>query len=163
MIYGKKGDEKILTIWMFVIWIIIGMAIIAGVFWFNGSPLDFREIQSKILADKIAQCIFDNGQLYENYLNKDFELINYCKLNQQMFDKGLIYFNVSTIDRNSGVLLREDIIRGDPNFQIMCGLAVNEKSENLAKCASERYSGIYGNKDVLMIINTGSNNLGGSS
>ncbi|MFA6023011.1 MAG: hypothetical protein WC781_02910 [Candidatus Pacearchaeota archaeon] len=160
MIKNKKGDEKILSIWMFFIWIIIGMAIVAGVYLYYGSPQDVREIQSKILADKIAECILINSQLDKNYLNSNFDLVSYCKINTEMISNGKIYFNVSVVDRTSGILLRENIIRGDSNFQVMCSLNANKNSQNIAKCASETYSGIYEDKDILIVINTGSNNLG---
>lgn len=63
---GKKGDEKLLSIYWFVILIIITIGIVAGVLHVFGSNVDVRMAEAGLLRDKIVECLVDKGELVRN-------------------------------------------------------------------------------------------------
>lgn len=77
-LHNKKADEKILSIYLFVIYIFVTLGIVAGVLLFNG-PNDVRGYESVILSDKIIDCITDQGEIKLNALEKNFNLLTECK------------------------------------------------------------------------------------
>jgi hypothetical protein len=57
----KKGTDKILSIYWFVVLTLISGGIFAMVYTFYGPPYDVRGIESEILAERIADCISTKG------------------------------------------------------------------------------------------------------
>lgn len=69
----KKGSDKILSIYWFVILTLVAGGIFAMVYVFYGAPSDVREIEANLLAQKLADCVSKNGLIEENlFLNGDF-------------------------------------------------------------------------------------------
>ena len=69
----KKGTDKILSIYWFLILTIVAGGIFAMVYVFYGAPSDVREIEAELLAQKLADCVSKNGLIEENlFLNGEF-------------------------------------------------------------------------------------------
>jgi len=64
---GKKGTDKILSIYWFVVLTLIAGGIFAMVYAFYGPPYDVRGIESEILAERIADCISRRGVISEGF------------------------------------------------------------------------------------------------
>jgi len=64
---NKRGDERILSLYWFVIFVIIAIAVVSGVYIFFSDPLDTRQIEGSILADKVIGCFVEQGKLSEVY------------------------------------------------------------------------------------------------
>lgn len=70
---NKRGTDKILSIYWFVVLTIIAGGIFAMVYIFYGAPYDVRGIESNILAERVADCISRNGIIDSNFFSgKDF-------------------------------------------------------------------------------------------
>ncbi len=81
MIKNKKGGERILSIYLFIIYIIVSVGIVSGVFLFYGSGLDGRVAEAGILSDKVIDCLTEQGKLHENVLKDNFDILKFCKFN----------------------------------------------------------------------------------
>ncbi|MCX6750368.1 MAG: hypothetical protein NTZ83_02840 [Candidatus Pacearchaeota archaeon] len=57
----KKGTDKILSIYWFVVLTLIAGGIFAMVYVYYGPPYDVRGIESEIFAERIADCISRGG------------------------------------------------------------------------------------------------------
>ena len=64
---NKKGTDKILAIYWFVVLTIVAGGIFAMVYVFYGNPYDVRGVESEVLAERIADCISRQGTI-----NSDF-------------------------------------------------------------------------------------------
>ncbi len=73
LIGNKKGDERILSFYWFVMFIIIAIGVVSGVINFYGNPLDIREKEASILADKVIECFVDKGIIKEEIDEGNFE------------------------------------------------------------------------------------------
>lgn len=77
---NKCADERLLSIYLFIIYIIVSIGIVSGVLVFHGAGLDVREIEAEILSDKIIDCLVNEGELVGEVLNEDFNLEEFCNI-----------------------------------------------------------------------------------
>ncbi|MDD5191843.1 MAG: hypothetical protein PHH54_04175 [Candidatus Nanoarchaeia archaeon] len=78
---NKKADERVLSIYLFLIYIIVCIGIVSGVVLFFGSGLDVRVAEAGVLSDKVIGCLTEQGKLNENVLKDDFDLLKSCNFN----------------------------------------------------------------------------------
>ena len=60
---NKRGSDKILSIYWFVVLTLIAGGIVLMVNSFYSSPYDVRELEAEILSMKVANCILHGGQM----------------------------------------------------------------------------------------------------
>jgi hypothetical protein len=75
---NKRGDERLLSIYLFVIYIIVAIGVVSGVLIFYGSPLDVRVVEAGVLNDRIIDCLVPQGNLNNDFLKDNFSLIDFC-------------------------------------------------------------------------------------
>jgi len=68
---NKRGTDKILSIYWFVVLTLIAGGIFAMVYVFYGPPYDVREIESGIFAERIADCISNQGVIAQDFFVAD--------------------------------------------------------------------------------------------
>ncbi|PIN94512.1 hypothetical protein COU53_03340 [Candidatus Pacearchaeota archaeon CG10_big_fil_rev_8_21_14_0_10_30_48] len=145
------SGEKVLSLWMFLVWGLIALAIVLAVFIFYGQEADIKILQSDILIDRLADCFIDQGQFVD--VGNVFED---CNLNKEIFDKGNFYFKVS--------FLEDSISGGNKDFEIQCGLRKTQdekSSENFARCSQRSFIALKDNQEINVEIFAGSNVRGG--
>lgn len=70
---NKRGADKILTIYWFVIIFIVAGAVVYMAYSFYGTPFDARVIEGRALSDQIANCLTNNGYLNSQIFSSDFQ------------------------------------------------------------------------------------------
>ena len=166
MIKGKKGDEKLMSIWMFAVWLIVGLCIVIGVLIFYSTKADVRILQSEFLSNRLADCLSENDYLKEEVLEDSFDVFFECKLNKAVFeDKGLFYLNIKFIDADSGQEIRKPIIKGNDEFVFQCELRDISKDDDFAICSRKNLNVLYLDKNselknAIISIDASSNNFG---
>tara|TARA_Y100000310_G_C20515584_1_gene731019 strand:- start:34 stop:450 length:417 start_codon:yes stop_codon:yes gene_type:complete len=135
---NKVGGEKVLSIWMFLIFGVIALAVFVMVSMFYGQEFDIREAQAEVLVLRLENC-------FSSY-SEDF-LIDSCNIRELDED---FYFSVEVYGEGE---LIEEYSSGSPGFEVECELP----SENFARCSSESIS--VNGFDIEILA--GSNFLGG--
>lgn len=80
-IEGKRGDERTLSLYWFVMFVIITIAVVSGVVLFYGRPFDVRAAESQILSDKLLLCVVHDGVLDARvFASEGFSLERDCSL-----------------------------------------------------------------------------------
>ena len=156
MIKGKIGDEKIFSVWMILAWVIIALVIVGVVLKVYSTKIDIRVSHSEILANRLADCIIEDGYVHNSFFEKDILLA--CNLDKDIFESGDFYFILDFLDSN-GNEVSESLFKGNHDFEIQCGL----EGVNFAKCFSNEIPVSYDNGEVtggFVRIKTGSNYLG---
>ncbi len=74
---NKKAGERVLSIYLFIIYIIVAIGIVSGVLLFYG-PSDIRETEASVLTDKVIDCLVDGGELEKEIFNNPFDLMSFC-------------------------------------------------------------------------------------
>ncbi len=68
---NKLGDERVLSLYWFVMFVIITIGVVSGVLIFFSNMIDVREAEAGILADRVIDCFVDEGRL-----NSKFGIVN---------------------------------------------------------------------------------------
>jgi hypothetical protein len=157
LIKNKRGD-KLLSIYWFLILLIVAGGIFAMVYVFYGTPYDVRGVEARILTNQIADCVSYDGKINSNLIsngiptsNKNF--LESCHLNfnstewdnQQYYTEIYIY-NLGNL--NNPIL---DISKGNNNWLTGCAVQGNETQVKLATCLQRSFYSID-DKDNQYII-----------
>lgn len=137
MLKDKKGSEKLLSMWWFLVLIIVGVGIAIGVLVFNSGDFDVKEIQADILAERIILCLVEQGKMREDFFQDSFDIFSKCDLRKGAFDKEM-YFKISVPD-------------GDEMREIEAGNIALVKDCKIEKKVSAKYFPVCSEKqeDVL--------------
>ena len=76
---NKKGGGKIITMYWFVILIIVAGGIFAMVYSFYNYPYDVRELEGEIMINHIADCLSSQGNLTSELFNEEGFSQNFSK------------------------------------------------------------------------------------
>jgi len=82
---NKKGDEKIMSVWNFLIWGVIGIAIVGGVYLIYSAEADVRELQAESLKNKVVDCFVVDGEISEGLFDDKFDIFSECNLDEKGF------------------------------------------------------------------------------
>lgn len=147
LLTNKKGDERLLSIYLFLIYIIVAIGIVSGVLLFYGSKWDVRMIESGILNNKVADCLIDNGVLNKEVLNETFNLINFCNFDFVVDGEGEYAVKIILYDFDSLEKIKE-ISVGPRDFLISCKL----EGKKFPKCEERKIYAFNNDKGVLIEI-----------
>ena len=152
----KKGAEKYFSIWWFFVLVIITGGIVAGVSLFNIRDVDVRGLESDILVSRTVDCIVENGQIKEEVLTGDFNVLEKCGFSEELIkDSGKYSLNIYIYD--SGGEKLESYHYGVRDFENQCKL----EGKHYPKCSEKIISVLRGNEVLKLKILTGSNQKGG--
>lgn len=138
---NKKGADKIISVYWFVILFIVAAAIVYMVSSFYGKPYEVRQIEAGLLADKAAECVSYAGYLKEGILIQTFRenFLETCGLNFQVEDiygwreQEQYFLKIDFSDFNSGQNLFS-MQGGNENLKDFCAL----EGKNLPFCTERK-------------------------
>jgi len=147
---NKKGGEKFLSIWWFLVLVIVGIGTVGAVLMYYSANIDVRSDEAKIVSDKLSDCIINNGFLSPAVLEDKFSVLDYCNLSLYIFSEQQkqFYFKIQLSDE-AGKPLRNDILQGYTDIQRQCdwqkptstGGAIT--AEYYAKCIDSSVEFLY--------------------
>jgi len=150
---NKKAGERILSIYLFIIYMIVGIGIVSGVIIFKDSDLDVREIEAGILSGKVIDCLVEQGKLRIDF-DADFDLIGECDFNfkdntKKYQGEERYAVKVESFDFNSESL-KSKIEAGKTDLLSYCGL----EGEKIPKCNLKELYVLKGEEKILLKINS---------
>lgn len=129
---GRKGDERVLSVYWFVIFVIIAAAVVGGVLLFFSNPLDVREVESSLLSDKVIDCFVDKGVLSVK-LKEGADIEEVCGLNFKDINDEDVEKNQYFVEVVSNGL---NVSTGNVNLKIFC--VDEERKENAPVCSIKK-------------------------
>ncbi len=105
---NKKGGDKVISVYWFLILIVVAGGVFIMVSIFYNSPYDVRSLEAEILAQKVADCVYFGGKMNPsliddqgNFLNS-FEntFLETCSITFGGVDIPQYYVDVSFYDLN---------------------------------------------------------------
>ena len=155
LLRNKKGDERYLSPWLFLVWALIAVFIVAGVWIFYSAEVDIRAEESEVLSMRILDCLVDNGEINQIVFQENFDIFSECSLNKEILKESReFYFNISLKDLNGKIL--KSISAGEKDFEIQCRL----KGKNFALCSEKKVYVGRDKENLIMEILAGSNQQG---
>lgn len=132
---SKKGADKTISVYWFVILFLVAGAVVYMVWAFYGNPIDVRSVEADVMINQVADCLSQNGKLIHQ-LTKDFEdrFMKDCHLNfnTEFEGQGEYYLEVSSYDfSNLNVPL---------SFMYKGNINLNETKTNMPNSNSMLYS-----------------------
>lgn len=120
---------------------IVGAGITVGVLIHSSADVDVREMEAGILNEKISDCVFEHGFLVEGFLGDDFDFLETCKLSEEIFGEGSVfYFNVKVYDEFDALI--KEVKGGDFSFEADCAIQEEVVAEEYPRCF-EREENIF--------------------
>ena len=151
-----KGAEKILSVYWFIILIIVSGGIFAMVYTFYHHPYDIREIESDIMVNKVSDCLAKDGKLKENFNeNLKDNFLEKCSLNfyvEEIWNKEEQYYlqvNFYKFNELESSLL--EISNGNKNLISGCKEQNDKEYKRLAKCVERSFYSLDENNDLFLI------------
>ena len=141
MLKGKKGGEKLLSIWWFLVLGIVGAGIVVGVLIFYSADVNVKQTEAEFLYNNIVECLTEEGFLIEG-INEN-NIYEKCKLSRQIIEEEGFYFKIDFSETNM-----QDIVKGDQSLEELCGL----KGKHMPKCADKKESFFYYDKNEIKKI-----------
>jgi hypothetical protein len=149
MFHNKKGEEKIISIYWFIILLLVATGIIIMVNIFYGSPYDVRLMEAEILSEKVANCIDKGGKFNSDLFSEtgvfkeEFRdnFMDHCNLNfktQYDFEEMEYYLEINITQKRSPKKNLFEIKEGNPNFKTDCDLD-NKKHQKLVQCFQKEF------------------------
>jgi hypothetical protein len=161
---NKKADEKILSIYLFIIYIIVLTGIISGVLLFYGSPLDVRELESNILTTRIINCLTEQGNLKSEVLGDNFSLTSECNIylkdnanenKDEQYAVKIGFFNFDSCFNTTSSTCSEkikEISIGRNDFFEYCKLGEEAEAKKFPKCTNNKIYVLNEDKKILIEI-----------
>lgn len=142
----NKSGYGVMSLYWFLMLVIIAGGIFAMVYVFYGTPFDVRELEGNILINKVADCISYAGKINSNIIldgrfTVNFNFFNQCHLNfsSEEWDEPQYYteinlYQVGDLD-NSLFSIKE----GNKNLVAFCALQQQKEENHLAKCVDKMF------------------------
>jgi hypothetical protein len=145
MSMNKRGGDKIISVYWFVILFIVAAAIVYMVASFYGKPYDVRTIEVNALTNRVADCVSEGGYIKEEFLSTGqvSDVLSKCNLNFNVEDsynwkaEGQFYTEFEVIDFNSKTKISEFSV-GNANLKDFCEM----KGENFPVCLRRSFYSI---------------------
>jgi len=160
---NKKGTDKIISIYWFVILIIVAGGIFAMVSVFYGSPYDVRAIEAELLTNKIADCLSYGGGLdKELFIDADVlkgfkeNFLELCKINFNVEEKfenePQYYLKIGVFAIDSLNTPAVSLVEGNRNLVASCNVQEDKEFEKLAKCNKRKLYSTLNDQQYLIEI-----------
>jgi hypothetical protein len=156
---NKKGD-KLISIYWFVILVLVAGGIIAMVHVFYSSPYDVREIEAEILSNKVADCISFGGEMNSRLISlqgvfkesfKD-NFLQECSLNfdsNKEFEPPEYYVEVGFYP-GAGPRESFSLMGGNKNYKQDCELEESLRKK-LVQCSEREFFTLSPNGQIYLI------------
>jgi hypothetical protein len=116
---NKRGEERIFTIWWFVVIVLVSVAVVLATLGFFSKETNTRQYEANILYERILECLVQNGHLRSDF-NENFNIYQACNFSKGALESGLFYFSIILDDK----LILEG---GDKSKRGSCSIALSDK------------------------------------
>ncbi len=152
----KKGASKMLSLYWFVIIVLVAGGIFAMVTTFYGHPYDSRPLEADILADKTLDCISYGGELSKNIFNEsngnfsldfkanfldicNFEFDYLTSQGRSNYYTEILFFEIINSGKGNNSVSNKPVFsikKGNQNW--LKGCDVEEEYSRSARCSEKR-------------------------
>ena len=160
---SKKAAGKMLSLYWFLILLIVAFGIWAMAYAYYSHPSDVRDIEARTLSNKVADCISQKGslvgELFESGNLKPFTsdaFESFCHFNFKAEDvsehKDQYYIEISFFDANK-IPKFSNIIYGESKIKDFCekGVEEGQEFERLPKCLTRRFYSLDNNDQQTLV------------
>jgi len=89
---GKRGAEKYLSLWWFLVLVLMALAVVAGVAVNTSSDANTREFEAGLLMTRAVDCLISKGYVNEQFMAGNFDIFSECSLDKEMINESAKYY-----------------------------------------------------------------------
>jgi len=159
-ISSKKGDSKLLSVWWFAVLVFIAVGIVIGVMIFFSGKLDVRLLEAEALANRVADCLSENGYISREFLADKSKIFDLCSLNGDILNKSGNYFlKISLADASTKKESSPAAVFGNAAFEADCKIGAGMlEARYYPRCVTKQFYLLdKDNKRIIMNITAGAN------
>lgn len=157
---NKKGADKLISAYWFIILTLVAGGIVLMVNSFYGAPYDVRELETKILSNQVADCIYPGGKMNvgliseQGVFKQEFgdNFLKNCELNfdsKEEFKKIQYYTEAKFYKSGDNKQLKFSLIGGNQNYLSDC---LNSKlGKRVAQCREDEFWAKSPNGDIYLV------------
>ncbi len=160
---NKKGGSKIITMYWFVIILIVAGGIFAMVYSFYNHPYDVRELEGEIMINSIADCLSSKGEMEselfdENGFSESFStyILEKCHINLNVEESLEIdpqyYFKIDFYNASNLNVPVFDISAGDKSLVADCNIQEEKEYMRTARCVEDDFFSFNKDNGDLYLI-----------
>lgn len=172
MVRKNRGEEKLISMYWFLILTLIAGGIVLMTNSFYSSPYDVREVEAEVLANKVSDCIYHGGRMNpmlnsNNVFREEFKdnFLERCDMNFDTFAEFEQVEYYASVDFYSSGNLRKSVFKlEDGNVNLLEDCKVEVEKKKLSRCYNNEFwarspdGKVYLVK-ILTIINKGDRNV----
>lgn len=156
---NKKGAEKIMSIYWFVILVLVAGGIFFMVSSFHTSPYDVRELEAEIMINQVSDCISQGGKLnekliYDKNFNKEFKILDECYLNfNTEFENKIQYYleiNFYNVNDYENPIYKISSGEGE-ELKADCEIQKNKEYGTISKCVEKTFYSLDNNQNQIFV------------
>lgn len=169
----RKQGAKLLTMYWFLMLILISGGVTIMVFLFYGNPYDVRELEADLLLNRVVDCVSPNGYVNSEFFGEDGfkedveDIEHLCNLHfstEKVWIEPQYFFRFEIRNFDSDEILFSSEA-GNKDDAAFCDINLEEDEEKLAKCVQEEFYSPdnYQNKyrvRVLSVVRKTEKNVG---
>jgi len=162
---NKKADGKIISVYWFIMLVVVAGGVFLMVSLYYGAPYDVRKIEANLLSEKVADCIYHGGELNSDLVDptKTFfmeefmdHFTDHCSLNFNptgQWEKSQYYVEVNFYDAVDVRKSIQNMSEGNFNWKPDCELE-DEEYEKLVVCSKKEFyaKGLSGDIYLIKIL-----------
>lgn len=159
---NKKADSKLISVYWFVILILVAGGIFLMVSTYYNAPYDVRKVEADILSNRVADCIYYNGQLNNELIDLKTGIfkpmfrdhfLESCDLNFKptgQWQKVQYYSYVEFYESPNAKQSAWNLSAGNPNWKPDCDIK-SKQYEKLVVCSEKEFYAPGFNGDLYLI------------
>lgn len=148
----NKGN--LLSVWWIFVLAVIAGGIVIGVSIYYSADVNINLIHSDILANKVSNCLIQNGNLL--YDMEKYDFFKECKINKKLFENRDFFLKILIYDEN--VIYEKNY--GNSAYEKDCQIVDKISSKSSLKCVTSNEIAEYNGKSVTVKIISGINQDG---
>lgn len=151
----REAGEKWLSIWWFLILVIIALAIIGAINMFFNANIDTRAYEASLLYDKTFDCVSNNYN-FMNFGGENFDLITACGLNSYLFtsEEGLKYYIEVYVKDEDGNIIGDKASVGRESYKGDCEVLLGDE-----KIIAKNFPFCFQKSEVVNFVEPGESKI----
>lgn len=152
---NNNGGSKVLSVYWFIILVIIAGGIFGMVYSFYHHPYDVRELEAHTMANQIADCLSYQGKLNSKLVNAtgfsssfSENFMKECSLNFETEDfeswakEGQYYLEINFYNATNQEESVFTVVKGNQEIAASCAIQEEEEYKREAKCLENEFFAI---------------------
>jgi hypothetical protein len=149
----KKASEKINAAMFLLYLVIIAAGVTLLISSYVNAPVEIRPLESRILYEKIMDCIVEDGFLKEEVLINNFDVYSKCHINKTVINNSKIFFEFKFLNE-TGIIrepISSELSSEFKSRKEYCEIISNTKTPDAIACLYRNESYFYLDKGIKSV------------